>query len=300
MDKEIKQEARKQYFKYFRVWFLIAGILLAVTILASVAKAVASRKPRGNHSAAAERVYDLAEVLTPEEEENLRDAIARFEKKAHIDMVLVTINQPMGSNDDDWDDNMLLYAADFYEEFQYGYNEPYGDGAILLDNWYEDENGSQKGTALVTSGRMEDIIGPSQEDRVLDAMYDYIDGAPYRAYYEALEELAYYGRNGYQGNIPVNWPLIIILPGIVAIIYALYYSKQSKAKDTTQASTYVENGTPIMNSRADDFLRKNVVSRRIETSSGSGGSGGGHRGGGSHGSFRSSSGRSHGGGTRRR
>ena len=32
MNEEIKKEARKQYFHYFRVWFILVGILLVATI----------------------------------------------------------------------------------------------------------------------------------------------------------------------------------------------------------------------------------------------------------------------------
>ena len=36
MEKDIKKEALRQYLKYFKVWFIIAGILAVITIGAAV------------------------------------------------------------------------------------------------------------------------------------------------------------------------------------------------------------------------------------------------------------------------
>ena len=67
-----------------------------------------------------------------------------------------------------------------------------------------------------------------------------------------------------------------------------------------KASTnqYVDGKKPKINDTRDQYLRKNVVTRRIETSSSSGGSS--HHSGGHGGSHRSSSGVSHGGGGNRK
>ena len=36
MEKDIKKEALRQYLKYFKVWFIIAGVLAVITIGAAV------------------------------------------------------------------------------------------------------------------------------------------------------------------------------------------------------------------------------------------------------------------------
>lgn len=301
MNNEIKREALKQYLKYFKVWFIITGVVFLLTVCILVVNAIALNAPRGNSSAPEERVYDYADVMTDEEEDALRELIAKCEKKCRADIIVVTINQEMGSSDYSWEQNMMNYADDFYDDEKYGWNRPYGDGALLLDNWYEDSHGSQKGSWLSTSGKMERIIGAYEEGRVFDAMDVHIDSNPYKAYSAAVERLAKYGEDGgdYEFAGAGFGCILFFVPFVVALIYALVNLKQSKAKDTTVATTYVVNGKPTLNSRSDDFIRKNVVSRRIETSS-SGSSGGGHRGGGSYGSHRSSGGHSHGGGGRRR
>ena len=62
--------------------------------------------------------------------------------------------------------------------------------------------------------------------------------------------------------------------------------KARRGAKTTTAITYVNGLEPQFRVREDRFLRKSVVTRKIESSSGGGGgghSGGGGGGGGSHG-----------------
>ncbi len=299
-DREIKREARRQYFKYFRFWMIGAAAVLVIGIFVNAARLVANNRPRGNPEAPKERVYDNADVLTDEEEQRLREHIAKLEKKAHVDLILVTINEPVGADDYTWEDTMMNIADDFYDNNAYGWDQAYGDGALLLANWYEDEDGSQKGSWLSTSGKMENIIGAYEEGNVFDRMDLYIDSDPCRAYQAALSRLAEYGdtsSSAGDGGIGVLGAMAV--SAVIAVIYALVNLRQSKAKDTTTASTYVPEGNFIMNSKSDIFLRKSVRSYRIQSSSGGGGSRS-HSGGGSYGSHRSSSGHSHGGGGRRR
>lgn len=294
MDKEIKREARKQFLKYFRVWFIVLGVLAVIFFVKMGIDAVGNLKPRGNNQAPAERVYDGADVLTDEEEQKLRERIADCERTYHIDLVLVTINEDVESQGY-WDTVMMNKADDFYDQNNYGYNKVHGDGALLLDNWYEDENGSQMGSWLSTCGLVMDRMGDYEIDRVLDEVYYRVEDNPYAAYKAYIDEVCEIVDEG-SVNLQIPWALIIIAPIIIAVVFALINLKQSPAKDTVAANAYVAGGQPVMQARSDDFIRKNVVTRRIESSS-SGGGGSRSGGGGSH---RSSSGVRHGGGGRRR
>ena len=66
MEKDIKREALRQYFKYFKIWFIIAGILAVITIGAAVVHALTPKPVRGNGQEPTERVYDYADMLTEE------------------------------------------------------------------------------------------------------------------------------------------------------------------------------------------------------------------------------------------
>ncbi len=301
MDKEIRKEAIRKYLKYFRVWFIVAGIAVVLLLGTLVLKIKWNNRTRSNTEAPAERVFDSADVLTDEEEEKLRAAIAEAERYSHADIVIVTVNMPMGVSDSEWERNMMNCADDIYDNGKYGWNRAYGDGSLLLDNWYEDADGSQKGSWLSTSGKMENIIGWREEEQVLDDMYEYIDYDPYRAYLAAVTRLRDLGRYGSDsGSMDLTGVLgAFVVSTIVAAAYLMININQTKAKDTTTAGTYVQGGVPTLRERSDDFIRKSVVSHRIQSSSGGGG-GSSHRGGGSSGHHTSSGGHSHGGGGRRR
>ncbi|MDE6701063.1 MAG: hypothetical protein K2K10_08660, partial [Acetatifactor sp.] len=168
--------------------------------------------------------------------------------------------------------NMMNYADDFYDNGKYGWNKAYGDGVLLLDNWYEDTDGSQKGSWLSTSGRMEYRIGAEEEGEILDAMYEYIDRNPYKAYWAAVACFAAFEIDentkdfgGYLENHLEICFIIFIIPLIIALIYARVHLKPSKGSDTTVASTYVKGGVPVLRSSSDSFIRKNVVSYQIRS-----------------------------------
>jgi len=301
MIDEIKKEAAKQYFRYFRIWFIVIGILLVITAIMGGKHRAAGNETRANGSAPAERVYDYADVLTDEQEESLRQRIAEVESELHFDIVLVTFDQSVegteamrqyGYRSADWEQNMMDYADDFWDVYQYGYNKDFeGDGCILVHNWYEGQNGEH----LSTSGRVEDRFSVYDINSVLDAVDEFYATDPYRAYMAYVNRVASLMSSGSEGGGAVPFGAVLGLPLITALIYALVNLRQKAAKDTTTASTYVEGGKPVMKAQADDFIRKNVVTRRIETSS----SGGGRSRSGGGGHHTSRSGASHGGGSRR-
>ena len=150
MENDVKKEAGRQYLHYFRFWFIGIGILALLCIVMAVVNRSRGDVPRTNNEAPAERVYDYADVLTAQEEEDLRRYIAETEKKLHIDIVLVTFSQSVegadamaqyGLRSQSWEQNMQDIADDFWDENHYGYNKGFeGDGVLLLHNWYEGHN----------------------------------------------------------------------------------------------------------------------------------------------------------------
>lgn len=300
MHHDYRKEAGIQYLKYFRVWFIIIGVLLTVLIVERVIVTTRNNRPRSNTNAPLERVYDYANVLTNEEEERLRSQIAEAEKRLRMDIVIVTIYQSVegwdaaelyGYYSARWDDNMEAIADDFWDKNGYGYNRSFeGDGVLLLHNWYPGQNGEH----LSTSGKAEWELNDYELDRILNRVDRYYETNPYRAYSEFIDVLE--SELHQRGRAPLPWLLVILVPIIVTFGYSRTNMSQFKQKDTTAVNAYVIGGKPIMKSQRDEFIRKSVTSRRIDTGSGSGGSRGGYsgsRGGGGH--HHSSSGASHGG-----
>lgn len=301
MGYNYKLEARKQYFKNFRILFICVGLFIVALIAVRLLLSSASNSPRKNTKAPAERVYDYADILTQEEEDRLRSQISTAEKKLRMDIVLVTLNQPMSGEAAMYENDatspklekvMEAYADNFWDDNKYGYNKSFeGDGLILVDNVYE----GQAYWHISTSGIAEDKLSSYEIDQLLDKLDRYyVDGKPYKGYSEFVSAVV--DRFELRYAIPIFWLFVtIILPLVVAAIYYAKNKKQYKAQDTTMANTYVMGGIPVMNSMKDELLRKNVTQRHIQTSSG--GHSSGHSGGGGH--HYSRSGASHGGGGRR-
>lgn len=302
----------KQYFKYFKILYLIFGILFAFTAVVFVLQMMKKETvpERSNHSCPAERVYDYAEVLTDEEEDKLREKIARAEEKIQCDLVIVTINMPIldycgytENTDYYWEDAMTNYADDFYDQNNYGYDMARGSGALLLDNWYlEGTDESQAGSHLSTCGAVYETYSSWMIDNLLDDVYYYLDSSPYRAYAAYIDHVEKNMSNA-GGDIEIEIPIAFcFLAGLVpAIIFVATHLKSKEGEKTTNSFTYIDrvNGKNVVfTENRDDLIDKKVFSEVISSSSS--GSGGSHSSSGRGGSHRSSSGTRHGGGSRRR
>lgn len=296
----------KQYFKYFKILYIMFAVMLVITLAFSGLSYLGSKatSPRQNFECPEERVFDDADVLTAEEEDKLRAQIAKVEPKIGCDIVLVTIKESvldLYGYDENWnsywEDAMTSYADDFYDLNNFGYNKIHGDGVLLLDNWYEDEEGSW----FSTCGKAYERYTYGMIDEVLDEVYEQIEKNPYKAYSNYISTVEKHmrktGRMGIDIGI-LSCFLFAFLPGFFFIVLHL---KNSEGKKETVQNTYVDyehGGTPVFTVQKDDLIDKRVTSCRIDTGSSSGGRSGG--GGGRAGGHRSSSGVSHGGGGRRR
>ena len=303
MDKSVRRLAIKQYFKYFSFWF---GALAVFAVIAAffgtvkmLSKDAGAKNGRSNFEAPAERVYDYANVLEDYEENNLRNYIAECENKYSFDIVLVTMNEDVESHGY-WETVMMDTADDFYDQNNFGYNKVHGDGALLLDNWYEKDGYSQKGTWLSTCGKVYHNFSDYDIDSVLSRIDARIDESPYKAYMAGIEricELEYKYENAELPIIP--WGFVIFFPICFALIFAfIKLRKNPPAKVTTTPRTYVDEAKTKIIVNQDTFLRKHVTQRHIDTSSGSSSGGRSHSGGG--GGHVSHGGVSHGGGGHRR
>lgn len=284
----------KEYFRYFRFWFLALGVAAAAwAVVYAGNHTISETVERTNTECVTkERVFDFADVLTDEEENKLREQIAEREKQTAADIVIVTLNESLKEYartydpSADYSEFTMIYADNFYDENKFGYNKPVGDGVLLLDNIYREDDGSVY-TWLCTTGKVEDRYSVGMIDSILDLFYEYVDTDPYRAYSEFVDRF-YRDMTG-DGNLEIPWYMVPFAAVAVTVIFVIANLTTGKGRKTTNTRTYVNGGKPDIRRKEDTFLRKSVTSRTIETSSGSGGSGGG-------GHHVSSGGFSHGGG----
>ena len=134
---------------------------------------------RTNHESPEERVFDYADVLTDEEEDKLRAYIAEREEACSMDIVLLILEEDVESTMGlEWDLAMQTRAEEFYDDNKFGYNQVYGDGVLLLDNWYPDQAGSW----ILTSGKQSDEFTDAHLSEIFDQMFAIINDDPCEAY----------------------------------------------------------------------------------------------------------------------
>lgn len=288
----------REYFHYFKWLYIILGVMICIySLLAGghwVVSKMANYKRTNKVCATEERVFDYGDVLTDKEEEKLRKLIAKREKQTGCDIVLITLNESLKEYAReiepyvDYDEFVRVYAEEFYEENNFGYNKPNGDGVLLIDNWYREDDGKIY-TWFCTTGKVKDKYLSIHINHILDNVYRYVEHNPYKAYKTYVNDF-YHDMTGirmFNFYIPGIIPWVIGL--IAAAIFILCNRRSKSGAKTTTAVTYVNGLEPEFKVKADRFLRKSVVTRKIESSSGGGGGGGGHSGGGGGGG-------SHGGG----
>lgn len=245
------------------------------------------------------KVYDYAQVLSNEEEEQLKVSVSNYINKYNMDMALVTVKYHTKSS-------TKVYAEDFYDYNGFGIGDTY-DGLIFVIDFtfgYTDIYISTTGEAI----RMYDDY---RIDNMLDNIANNKDNGYYAMFNSFIDDASNYASNGvpssnsnteineygdlvYKKSIP--WFTIVIISVIVpTIVIVILINKNKMVRKSVNAAYYLKDGSIIINTRNDRFVTTHTTSVRINDSSSSGGSG---RVGGSSVS-RGSSGRSHGGGGRR-
>lgn len=276
----------KKYIKHFSVLLIIFAIVLVLFVVALIKKGPDKEeqgvyKRTNTECLTDERVFDYADVLSDDEEKSLRDLIAEKEDEIGCDIVLVTISDP----DYAGDTAMMNYADDFYDNYKYGYDAPWGDGALYLDNMLGVGNSY---SWFSTSGRVEDTYSTSMINHLIDGVCDRVNADPYDAYVYYINSLsATMSGEDISMYEAIPWYAIWGVAAVVTFVYVLVCINHNVGKKTTSANTYVAGGAAQFPDRRDVFISKHTTRRTIQSNSGSGGGGGHHT---------SSGGRSHGGG----
>lgn len=274
--------------KKFKLFVLsFAAIGLALLLLSAAVRVIRTRSiPERSNTVCeeSERVFDYADVLTDAEEEKLRELISKTEPQIGCDIVLVTIDEASYASDY----AMMNLADDFYDQKQFGWNEPWGDGALYLDNWGRDVYGDAY-CWFSTCGKVEDRYSDDMIDELIDKVCEHVNEDPYDAYCTYIRTLRDDMLRSFHFRIP--WTLAPLAGLIAAAVFISLNLPKKAGEVTTGKQTYIKNEDVTMLRQEDAFLSKNVTHVRVSTSGG--GSGGGGGGGGHH---TSSGGHSHGGG----
>lgn len=279
----------KAYFKYFRFLFIFITVLAAIFCILFGFRKQTTKERTNKECTTTKRVFDEADVLTGVEEENLEILIAKKEKQIACDIVIVTIDESLEEYAKSYENQIglvnteqyvMVYADNFYNEHKFGFDKPYGDGAIYVDNWYRESDGWCY-SRLSTSGKVQNKYTDGMIQRLNNKVMDIVNENPYEAYKTYVNTLSKDMSGAFIGyDMPIG--VILAFAVLVTAIYISVHITGNKGKKTTLPITYVTGGHPTMNVKEDALVSKFVTSRRIQTSSGGSGGGGGHTSAGGH------------------
>ena len=279
----------KDYFKYFKIPFIVTAVCIVLAIIIRIA-AGGNRVEyvRTNTQCDTnERVFDYADKLSNEEENELREQIAAKEKEVGCDIVIVTLDQSLVNYAAGYKDIIgsvptskcvMVFADNFFDEHKFGYTTPSGDGVVFVDNWYREADGSVY-SWMTTGGKAFDRYSSEMIDNILNESLEYVDDSPYEAYSKFVRLFANDMSNRSFQNLYnlINPMTIFFAAFIISIIFLIANWSGKKGKKTINEMTYLAGGRPEMRQQADNFLYKNVTKRHIERNTGGGsGGGGGH------------------------
>ena len=290
----------KKYWKHFLIPYVIFAIITFVFLGMMIIKNQKTIYIRNNSMCTTfQRVFDYAELLTDEEEAELEALIAETEQRVGADIVIVNIDYSLESfahsyyPDAPIEDYIMIYADEFYEQNMFGYNEPYGDGVILVDNRCREADGYLYDW-MGTTGKVEWKYSDEMIDEIFWDAEEYIDYDPYQAYVTFVKRFEKDMLSGEGMNFEFH-PVYLIIAGVVTLIFCMKNRVKNGEKTTTE-KTFL--GYQRMNEIEDEFIRKSVTSRIVQAAGDYVVASSTYRGGGGH--HRSSSGFSHGGGGHRR
>ena len=250
---------------------------------------------------ASEKIYDYGEILSEEEEKELKGKIDEFIQKTNMDMVIVIPNFTY------YDDNQNEdYAADFYDYNDFGMKYKNNSGVLFLRN----VNESDPYYNIYTFGDAQLYFNYDRLETILDSIYDEIHSGNYVSGFTSFinQMIAYYqngipnnmknyqvDENGYLYKIySIPWGICSIVAAIItAIIMGIMVKKNKMVAKASQAEEYLNRNSVNITNRKDTFVTSHTSSYTISSDSGgsgggfsshSGSSGGGHSsGGGRHG-----------------
>jgi len=268
------------YFKYFKIPFIVTGIVIVVAIVISVAGySKIDFERHNNEYDNSVTVYDFADKLTDEEEQQLNEYITLLEQTACVDIALVTLN------DDNlgYLDKVHAFADEFSEVNRMGFDYPGGAAIVFVDNWSRGGDGKIHSWISTTGGDLRARLTDDETESILNILDEIPndDADPYYQYHQIMSRCA----EEASPTTPAFSGIFAVIAGLVAaLIFILVNLKSKLADKTVTSSTYLKDGAAHFTDKRDLFRNKNVTKVKIQSSSGSGGGsgGGGSHGGGGH------------------
>ena len=242
------------------------------------------------------KVYDYANILTADEENEIYDDIISFIEKYNIDMVFLTDSFSYSEeiqNDD--------FAQDFYDYNDFGINYEHYDGVIIFRN----ANPSDPYYLVRFFGDAQLYYNQTRLDVLLDDIYSLFHSDKYVLGMKKVisiissdidRGIPESNSNKYVDNMGIlrsyyRVPMIpcLICSSIITLIsMIILVAKNKMVRKATTASEYMNKNSITYSQHTDQFTHSHTTHYTVSSSSGGGGShigssGGGSFGGGRHG-----------------
>lgn len=228
-------------------------------------------------------VVDYANLLSSEEEQQLRGDLASFKEKYNMDTVIVTSNDLGGKSQMD-------YADDYFDYNGYGVGEDKSGVLLLIDM-------DDRKVWISTSGEAIKYFTDSRIDNIVDDVTAQLKNADYfEGCNEFISDINYYAEEG----IPVGQytyseaertqKVIFIGLGaglIVASVVSFLVVNSYKNSKSISTANYVDHNSIVFTRKKDRFISTYTSKTKIERNNNSSGGSSTHT---------SSSGNTHGGG----
>lgn len=232
-----------------------------------------------------EKIYDYSNILTDEEETQIKEEINKYIELTKMDMVFVSIDMPYTMDKQNED-----FAADFYDYNDFGLNLKNYSGVLLLRNTYEQDPYFN----VYMFGNAQLYYTFNRSETTLNNIYPYFKGHNYQ---EGIKMFIENYTNYYKQGIPnemkdyyvdknsilqkkpkkykIPWIIIIIADIITTIfIISILIHKNKMVKKKLITKEYMDkkgvNFTKIENNKINEYITHTTH----DTSSYSGGGGG--------------------------
>ena len=247
---------------------------------------------------AGEKIYDYSDILTEEEEKQIKEKIDQYIEHTNMDMVFFSFNLPYTMDKENED-----FAADFYDYNDFGINFESYSGVLLLRNTYEQDPYFN----VYMFGKAQLYYSFDRAESMLDNIYPYFSNQEYltglnifidnytsyfdqgiphemKNYYvdkdSKLQEIPkyyYIDENNVLRKKPYEMPLsiIIILDTIITLITTIILIHKNKmVKQKLVTKDYVDKKGVIFTKRENNLVKEYVTHVTHDTSSGGSGGGG--------------------------
>lgn len=204
------------------------------------------------------KMYDGADILTPEEESRLEDRLDRASEKYQVEIAIATVNS-VGYNTAD------EYIELFFDENSYGYGEN-GDGVLLLLAMEE------RDYRILCNGFAAKAITWEESNHIADAIVSSLSDGDYEDAFQEFIEECEYQIDGEINGFPFPFAKRLIMALVIGFVVALIVTgvmrgELKSVKRQYAASEYAKEGSLNITNSNEIFLYRTMTRHKREKES---------------------------------